>query len=37
VRVVEWVEAEPSAVLETGAVGCAVHHGGANSFLESVW
>lgn len=37
VKVVEWVEAEPSAVLETGTVVCAVHHGGANSFLESVW
>ncbi|KAG7287512.1 hypothetical protein NEMBOFW57_007024 [Staphylotrichum longicolle] len=37
VKVVEWVDAEPSAVLETGMVVCAVHHGGANSFLESVW
>jgi hypothetical protein len=36
VRIVEWMEAEPTAVLESGAVVCAVHHGGANSFLESV-
>jgi hypothetical protein len=36
VKVVEWIEAEPSAVLEAGSVACAVHHGGANSFLEAV-
>jgi hypothetical protein len=37
VRVVQWIEAEPTAVLGAGTVVCAVHHGGANSFLESVW
>ncbi|KAK3294448.1 uncharacterized protein B0H64DRAFT_418347 [Chaetomium fimeti] len=36
VRIVDWLEAEPMAVLETGVVVCAVHHGGANSFLEAV-
>ncbi|KAK4169705.1 hypothetical protein QBC43DRAFT_306565 [Cladorrhinum sp. PSN259] len=36
VRVVEWIEAEPTAVLEAGTVVCAVHHGGANTFLETV-
>ncbi|KAH6856223.1 glycosyltransferase family 1 protein [Chaetomium sp. MPI-CAGE-AT-0009] len=36
VKVVDWLEAEPMAVLETGVVVCAVHHGGANSFLEAV-
>ncbi|KAK0620512.1 hypothetical protein B0T14DRAFT_546357 [Immersiella caudata] len=36
VKVVEWFEAEPTAVLEGGRVVCAVHHGGANSFLETV-
>ena len=36
VRVVEWIEAEPTAVLEIGTVVCAVHHGGANTFLETV-
>ncbi|KAK4149016.1 hypothetical protein C8A00DRAFT_47293 [Chaetomidium leptoderma] len=36
VKVVEWLEAEPTAVLAAGTVVCAVHHGGANSFLESV-
>lgn len=32
VRIVDWFEAEPMAVLESGTVVCAVHHGGANSF-----
>ena len=36
VRIVEWFDAEPTAVLEAGTVVCAVHHGGANSFLEAV-
>jgi hypothetical protein len=36
VRIVDWFEAEPMAVLESGTVVCAVHHGGANSFLETV-
>ncbi|KAK3688204.1 hypothetical protein B0T22DRAFT_425746 [Podospora appendiculata] len=36
VRVVDWIEAEPTAVLDTGRVVCVVHHGGANSFLETV-
>jgi len=37
VRIVDWIEAEPTAVLRCGMVVCAVHHGGANSFLETVW
>ncbi|KAK4183479.1 hypothetical protein QBC35DRAFT_542994, partial [Podospora australis] len=36
VKIVEWIEAEPTAVLESGRVVCAVHHGGANSFMETV-
>lgn len=35
VLIVEWIEAEPTAVLEAGTVMCTVHHGGSNSFLES--
>jgi hypothetical protein len=35
VRIVKWIEAEPTAVLEEETVICAVHHGGANSFLEA--
>jgi hypothetical protein len=37
VRIVDWIGPEPTALLETGNVVCAVHHGGANSFLETVW
>ncbi|KAK0734499.1 hypothetical protein B0T26DRAFT_670790 [Lasiosphaeria miniovina] len=36
VRIVGWVKAEPPAVLAHGGIVCAVHHGGANSFLEAV-
>jgi hypothetical protein len=36
VRIVEWIDAEPTAVLAEKSVICAVHHGGANSFLETV-
>ncbi|KAK3389165.1 hypothetical protein B0H63DRAFT_95075 [Podospora didyma] len=36
VRIVDWIEAEPTAVLDTKTVVCVVHHGGANSFLETV-
>lgn len=35
VRIVEWIEAEPPAVLREENVICAIHHGGANSFLET--
>lgn len=35
VRIVRWIEAEPTAVLGSREVVCAVHHGGANSFLET--
>jgi hypothetical protein len=34
VRVVSWIKPEPTALFEKGTVVCAVHHGGANSFLE---
>jgi hypothetical protein len=36
VRVVDWLACEPVAVLETGAVVCAVSHGGANSVHEAI-
>ncbi|KAM7214408.1 hypothetical protein V8F06_010246 [Rhypophila decipiens] len=35
IRIVDWIEAEPTAVLDSGGVVCVVHHGGANSFLET--
>ncbi|EJT74266.1 hypothetical protein GGTG_08109 [Gaeumannomyces tritici R3-111a-1] len=36
VKIVEWVEPEPIAVLQEPNIVLAVHHGGANSFLEAV-
>ncbi|KAK1775966.1 hypothetical protein QBC45DRAFT_453586 [Copromyces sp. CBS 386.78] len=36
VRIVDWFQAEPTAILQSGDLVCAVHHGGANSFLETV-
>lgn len=36
IKIVEWIEPEPIAVLEEPNVVLAVHHGGANSFLEAV-
>ncbi|KAL8371572.1 hypothetical protein RB595_001390 [Gaeumannomyces hyphopodioides] len=36
VKIVEWVEPEPIAVLREPNVVLSVHHGGANSFLEAV-
>ncbi|WVQ85731.1 hypothetical protein IAT38_007898 [Cryptococcus sp. DSM 104549] len=35
-RVVDWLEAEPAAVLHTGNVVCFVHHGGSNSYHEAL-
>ena len=35
VRIVRWIGPEPIAVLKEEGVVCAVHHGGANSFLET--
>lgn len=36
VRIVEWVRADPSAVLASGRVVTFVNHGGANSYCEAV-
>ncbi|KAL8381634.1 hypothetical protein RB595_005764 [Gaeumannomyces hyphopodioides] len=36
VRIVDWVTAEPMAILQSGHVVCSVNHGGANSFYEAV-
>ncbi|KAH6619561.1 hypothetical protein B0J18DRAFT_434421 [Chaetomium sp. MPI-SDFR-AT-0129] len=36
VKVTDWVDAEPKAVLESGGVVCSVNHGGANSFYEAL-
>jgi hypothetical protein len=36
VRIVDWLQPEPFAVLKSGHIACIVHHGGANSFNEAV-
>ena len=36
VRVESWIEVDPLAILQTGNVVCSIHHGGANSYFESV-
>lgn len=36
IRIVEWLSVDPLAILETGHVVCAVHHGGSNSFHEAL-
>ncbi|KAH8194087.1 hypothetical protein TruAng_011750 [Truncatella angustata] len=37
VRVESWLKADPVAILRSGHILCAVHHGGANSYFESAW
>jgi UDP:flavonoid glycosyltransferase YjiC (YdhE family) len=34
--VVDWLRADPAALLQTGYIGAAVHHGGANSYHEAL-
>ncbi|PHH85599.1 hypothetical protein CDD83_194 [Cordyceps sp. RAO-2017] len=36
VRIVDWLPVEPISILQSGHVACAVHHGGANSYNESI-
>ncbi|KAM4066511.1 glycosyltransferase sdnJ [Hirsutella rhossiliensis] len=36
IRIVEWVQAEPISILQSGHIACSVHHGGANSYNEAV-
>ncbi|KAF2669952.1 UDP-Glycosyltransferase/glycogen phosphorylase [Microthyrium microscopicum] len=37
VRVVNWLESDPLAILQSGCIDIAVHHGGANSWFEATW
>jgi hypothetical protein len=37
VRIEAWLKPDPVAILRSGHVVCAVHHGGANSYFESTW
>ncbi|UNI13378.1 hypothetical protein JDV02_000127 [Purpureocillium takamizusanense] len=36
VRITDWLDVEPTAVLESGYIACSVNHGGANSFFEAI-
>ncbi|ATY60572.1 diacylglycerol o-acyltransferase [Cordyceps militaris] len=36
VRIVDWLESPPLAVLQSGNIACAVHHGGASSYNEAI-
>ena len=36
VKIVNWLEADPLAILQTGHVCCVVNHGGSNSYHEAV-
>lgn len=35
-RIVRWLDADPAALIETGNVRCAVHHGGASFFNKAL-
>ncbi|KAI0458272.1 hypothetical protein F5B21DRAFT_460430 [Xylaria acuta] len=37
VRIESWLKPDPAAILRSGHVICAVHHGGANSYFEATW
>ncbi|KAI1258584.1 hypothetical protein F5Y18DRAFT_444444 [Xylariaceae sp. FL1019] len=37
VRIESWLKADPVAILDSGCIVAAVHHGGANSYFESTW
>jgi len=36
VRITDWLDVGPTAILESGHIACSVNHGGANSFFEAV-
>lgn len=36
VRIVQWLDVDPVALLSTGHIVCTVHHGGANSWFEGL-
>ncbi|KAJ5104264.1 family 1 glycosyltransferase [Penicillium argentinense] len=35
-RIVDWLQAEPISILQSGHVVCSIHQGGANSYNEAV-
>lgn len=36
VKISKWLDVDPAALLETGLISVAVHHGGANCYWEAV-
>lgn len=36
-KIVDWLEADPIAYLETGQLACIINHGGSNSYHEALW
>lgn len=36
IRIVDWLDSSPLAVLKSGNIVCAVHHGGASSYNEAI-
>ncbi|KAK5999129.1 Glycosyltransferase sdnJ [Cladobotryum mycophilum] len=36
VRIVNWVQAQPISILQSGHIVCSIHHGGANSYNEAI-
>lgn len=36
VRITTWLTTEPTAILQSGHIVCSVHHGGANSAIETI-
>ncbi|PQK12206.1 hypothetical protein BB8028_0003g08230 [Beauveria bassiana] len=36
VRIVDWLDSPPLAVLQGGNIACSVHHGGASSYNEAI-
>ncbi|CAG9945057.1 unnamed protein product [Clonostachys rosea f. rosea IK726] len=36
VRITEWIDPDPIAILTSGHIACSVNHGGANSFFDAL-
>ena len=36
IRIVDWLKADPPALLESGAIAVSVHHGGSNCYHEAL-
>lgn len=36
VRITDWLETPPISILKSGNILCSIHHGGANSYYETI-